>query len=131
MHLIAFASWDIGQYVYCNCLLTRYWCHTFWNQCYLSKQGTFLRDQNVEKKTLISWKRNEHFCAFNTPIIQVPSKIKIFWPSPADIFLKCFNLLSPFRKWTVVSHEWDTWFVSTTRVAFWTWIWPMTHYGLD
>ena len=22
-----FTSWDIGQYVYCDCLLTRLWCH--------------------------------------------------------------------------------------------------------
>ena len=25
--LAAFTSWDIGQYVYCNCLLTRLWFH--------------------------------------------------------------------------------------------------------
>ena len=25
--LIAFTSWDIGQYVYCNCLLIRLWRH--------------------------------------------------------------------------------------------------------
>ena len=29
--LIALTSWDIGQYVYCNCLLTRLQCHKFWN----------------------------------------------------------------------------------------------------
>ena len=29
--LVAFASWDIGQYVYCICLLTRLWRHKFWN----------------------------------------------------------------------------------------------------
>ena len=29
--LVAFTSWDIGQYVYCNCLLTRLWHHKFWN----------------------------------------------------------------------------------------------------
>ena len=23
--------WEIGQYAYCNCLLTRLWCHEFWN----------------------------------------------------------------------------------------------------
>ena len=29
--LIAFTSWDIEQYVYCNCLVTRLWHHKFWN----------------------------------------------------------------------------------------------------
>ena len=29
--LAAFTSWDIGQYAYCNCLLTRLWRHKFWN----------------------------------------------------------------------------------------------------
>ena len=29
--IVAFTSWDIGWYVYCNCLLTRLWNHKFWN----------------------------------------------------------------------------------------------------
>ena len=29
--LVAFTSWDIGQYVYCNCLLNRLWRQKFWN----------------------------------------------------------------------------------------------------
>ena len=29
--LAAFTSWDIGQYVYCNCLLSTLWHHKFWN----------------------------------------------------------------------------------------------------
>ena len=29
--LAAFYLWDIWQYVYCNCLLTRLWRHRFWN----------------------------------------------------------------------------------------------------
>ena len=29
--LVAFISWDTGQYVYCNCLLTRLWRQQFWN----------------------------------------------------------------------------------------------------
>ena len=31
--------WDIGQYVYCNCFLTKLWCHEFWSQPYLSNQA--------------------------------------------------------------------------------------------
>ena len=30
-YLIAFTSWDLGQYVYCNSLLTRLWHNKFWN----------------------------------------------------------------------------------------------------
>ena len=29
--LVAFTSWDIGQYVYCNRLLIKLWCDKFWN----------------------------------------------------------------------------------------------------
>ena len=29
--LIAFTSWDIGQYAYRTCLFPRLWCHKFWN----------------------------------------------------------------------------------------------------
>ena len=29
--LFTFTSWDIGQYGYCNCLLTRLWRQKFWN----------------------------------------------------------------------------------------------------
>ena len=29
--LVAFTSWDIGQYVYCNSLLTGLWRNKFWN----------------------------------------------------------------------------------------------------
>ena len=39
--LVALNSWDIGQYVYCNCLLTRLWRHRFWNYPYLSNQAVF------------------------------------------------------------------------------------------
>ena len=29
--LVVFTSWDIGQYVQCNCFLIRLWRHKFWN----------------------------------------------------------------------------------------------------
>ena len=29
-YLVAITSWDIEQYVYCNCLLTRLWRHKLW-----------------------------------------------------------------------------------------------------
>ena len=33
--------WDIGQYGYCNCLLSRLWRHKFLNQIYISNQAVF------------------------------------------------------------------------------------------
>ena len=39
--LVAFISWDIWQYEYCNCLITRLWLHKFWNSLYLSNQAVF------------------------------------------------------------------------------------------
>ena len=47
---IAFAFWDIEQYVYCNCLFPRLRRHKFWNQPYLSYQAVFLHDQKVKTK---------------------------------------------------------------------------------
>ena len=42
-YLVTFTSWDIGQYVYWGCLLTRLWRHNFSNQPpYLSNQAVFL-----------------------------------------------------------------------------------------
>ena len=29
--LLTFTLWNTGQYVHCNCLLTRLWRHKFWN----------------------------------------------------------------------------------------------------
>ena len=40
-YLVAFISWDIGQYVYCKVLLTRLWLHRFWNYPYLCNQAVF------------------------------------------------------------------------------------------
>ena len=63
---IAFTSWDIGQYVYCNCLLTRLWRHKLWNRLYLSNQAVFLRqDKNVNiLRTRRTFKIKYHFYHF-------------------------------------------------------------------
>ena len=48
--LVAFPSWDIGQYVYCNCLLTGCDLKNFEiNLIYLNK-SFLLHDQNVKTK---------------------------------------------------------------------------------
>ena len=48
--LNVFTSRDIGQYVYCNYLLTRLWCHKFWNFTYLFNQAVFRHDQKSKIK---------------------------------------------------------------------------------
>ena len=39
--LVAFTSWDIGWYVYCNSLLTRLWRNKFLYWPYISKSSRF------------------------------------------------------------------------------------------
>ena len=51
--LIIFTSWDIGQYMYYDSLLTRLWCHEIWNLPSLtqSTQSTvLLQEQKVNTK---------------------------------------------------------------------------------
>ena len=65
-YLIAFTSWDIRQYVYCNCLLTRLWHHKFQNWPDIFNQAVFLpksQDKilNIwEQKELLRWNK-KHF----------------------------------------------------------------------
>ena len=39
--LVASTLWEIGQYIYYNCLITRLWRHKFWNWSYLFYQTVF------------------------------------------------------------------------------------------
>ena len=50
-----FNWWDIKQYVYCNCLLTRLWRHKIRNQRYTNADLKFSLYVRVNIKT-ISWK---------------------------------------------------------------------------
>ena len=69
--LVGFTSWDIGQYVNCNCLSTRLWrlnCEI--NLIFLIKPF-FLHGQKIKTKSWISWERKEllrwnkkHFSSF-------------------------------------------------------------------
>ena len=58
---MAFTSWNIGQYVYCNCLLTRLWHHKFWTYLILIflLKPIFLHDQKVKTNISISWEQKE------------------------------------------------------------------------
>ena len=46
------SSWEIGKYVYCNCLLTRLWRHEFWSYSHLSNQAVFLTWPKSHDKNL-------------------------------------------------------------------------------
>ena len=50
--LLAFTLWDIGQYVYCNCFLTRLWRHKFWNLPFFSNQAVFSTSPKSPDKNL-------------------------------------------------------------------------------
>ena len=67
---IAFISQEIGQYVYCNCLLTSQWGHKIWNWPYLFNQAVLRHEQKVNAKTgkweweeLLRWNK-KHFLSF-------------------------------------------------------------------
>ena len=48
--LVAFASWDFGHYMNCNCLLTRLWLHNFEVNLVFLIKPFFILDQNVKTK---------------------------------------------------------------------------------
>ena len=49
-YLVAFTCWNIGLYVYCNCLLTKLWRHKFWNSPCISNQAISSRRTKSEVK---------------------------------------------------------------------------------
>ena len=70
--LVALYSWDVAQYVYCNCSLTRLWRHKFRNQPYLSNQAVFSIWQKCQDKSLnilrtkraLTWRKIIFFSIF-------------------------------------------------------------------
>ena len=56
---VAFIYWGIGQYVYCNCLLTRLSQNKFQNKPDLPNQVVFIHHQKAKTKTWIYCERKE------------------------------------------------------------------------
>ena len=50
--MVIFTLWDIRQYVYCSCLLTRMWCHEYLNYDYLSNKTAFAAWSKSQDKKL-------------------------------------------------------------------------------
>ena len=48
--MVTFTSWDIGQYVYSNYLLSSLWRHKFWNWALLSDEAFFFPIKKQGKK---------------------------------------------------------------------------------
>ena len=77
--LVALYSWDVAQYVYCNCSLTKLWRHKFRNQPYLSNQAVFSIWPKCQDKSLnilrtkraLTWRKNLFFSAFLKQIKQI------------------------------------------------------------
>ena len=81
--LFAFTLWDIGKYVYCNCLLTKLWRHLFWNYPYLSNQAVFSRwlknqfklTKYLEnEKKLSKWNKKHFSSIFNGLTLKISKK---------------------------------------------------------
>ena len=85
----AFASWDIRQYVYCNCLLTRLWHHKFWNWPYVSNQAVFStwtksQDKNsniLRKKKSFQSEIKSIFHHFSRGLIEAHKTFFLGWES--------------------------------------------------
>ena len=75
--LVAFTSWDIGQYVYCNCLWNSLWRHEFWNCSCLSNQTVWAVKTNILRtKRAYKMKQKAFFIIFKgLPLKQ----INFFW----------------------------------------------------
>ena len=55
---VAFTSWDIGQFLYRICLVTRLWGHKFWNSSDLSSQANFSVWPKSQDKNLSIFRPN-------------------------------------------------------------------------
>ena len=69
--LVAFTSWDIWQYEYCICFLTRLWRYKFWNWPDFSNHAFFLQDKKIKDKNLnilriklLRWDKKAFFIIF-------------------------------------------------------------------
>ena len=126
MHcLVASPSWDIGQYVHCNCLLTRLCRHKFWNLSYFFNQSVVStwpksQDKNLnilrtKKGFKIKWKtyfiifKEQHYIIF---IIKANKTIFFVGDSPTlshycarfDGCLSCGKDDVMFIFWHVILH---------------------------
>ena len=94
--LVTFTSWDIGQYVYCNYLLTWLWRHKFCSQLYLSNQA-IPTWHKIQDKNLI--------------ILRMKRDFKMKWKS-LFIILKALSM----KQITFVFRSWDSDFNGTCRL---------------
>ena len=58
--VVTFTLWGIGQFMYCNDLLTQLWRHKFWNEPYLCNQEVFfyMIKKSRERLTYVEKKKS-------------------------------------------------------------------------
>ena len=59
--IVCLSSWHIGQYVYCNYLLSSSWCHKRSSHNFLLEPFFFLHNQKVRTKNINIWKTKRAF----------------------------------------------------------------------
>ena len=59
--LVAFTLWDIGQYVYWLCFLTRLWRHKFWDNLIFRIKPFFLHGKKYNTNVLNIFRTNRAF----------------------------------------------------------------------
>ena len=79
-------TWDIGQYVYCNCLLFKLRRHKFWNWSRHSYQVIFLHDQKLRIKIEVSQERTAEAIVWSYAVQKV--FLEILWNSQENAFAR-------------------------------------------
>ena len=84
--LVAITSWDIRQYVYFNCLLTRLWRHKFWNWYFQSSHFFYMTKKSRQKFKYIENEKSFY------------DETKCIFISVKELLLKQIKQIF-FRKW--------------------------------
>ena len=117
--MIAFTSWDIGRYVYCN-VLTRLWRHKIWSQPDLSSQSIFLHDLSQGKnlnilriKKLLRWNK-KHFSSFSKGF-QLPKVVSHLRVDLKELSYTAFALNTTIN---TTSSDWKFPYPSNKRLIY-------------
>ena len=100
--MVAFASWDIEQYVYCNCLLTRLWRHKTSIQRRLSNQAFFSTWPISQDKSWNILKRKKAFFIIFKGFLlkQIKQFFRRWEPDFKDFFSKCGQIRRKLQIWS-------------------------------
>ena len=102
--LVAFTLWDIGQYLYCNCLLTRLHVMNFEINLTFLIKPFFLHDQKVmikldylQQKELLRWNKKHFFIIFKGLSMKQITQIFLEGESPtlrnSETYAECSGVM--------------------------------------